>query len=130
MLHRREYLARRIENLCHGTYLPVQVPAVDDHGKGVHRSPHLRIELHIDVVVKELEFGTAETEVLCHVHKMLELWNGKRDSLEEVNFKQLEAKSGDPTNKRFQVGVRTLEHIAVGNRKYKEDCENLQLGHG
>ncbi len=36
MLDRREYLAKRIENLCHRGYLPVEVPAYDNYAKGIH----------------------------------------------------------------------------------------------
>ena len=40
MLHRREYWVttsnlKRIENLGHGGYLPVEVPAVDIYGEGI-----------------------------------------------------------------------------------------------
>jgi hypothetical protein len=35
MFHCREHLAKYIENLGYGGYLPVKVPAVDIYGKGI-----------------------------------------------------------------------------------------------
>ena len=35
MLHRRERWAEKIRDLCRGRYLPVEVIAIDNHGKGI-----------------------------------------------------------------------------------------------
>jgi hypothetical protein len=105
-----------------------------------------------NVVAKELELATAEPEVLCCVHKLQEKWDGKGEVLEEQNFELLEARGGDPTNKRFQVGGDTSEkklaevrkcdlyrdwsmhelplHITVRKRVRKGGPKRLQLGHG
>jgi hypothetical protein len=91
-------LAERIGNLSHRRYLPVKVPAIDNR-----KSPHLGltgIHVHRKVSIKELELGTAEL-VLCSAHKLQETWDVKSKSLEEANFELLEARGGDPTNKRF-----------------------------
>ena len=45
VFHRGEHLAERIGNLCHGRYLPVQVPAKDR----MHLSPLTRIDPHINL---------------------------------------------------------------------------------
>jgi hypothetical protein len=103
MLHRREHLAKRIENLSHGRYLPVKVPTVDTYVKGMHVSilvlGLLRgIDLHINMLVKELELAVAEPEVLCRVHKLHEVRDGKGGLLEEEDLELLEARGRDPTN--------------------------------
>jgi hypothetical protein len=47
IFHRREHLAERMENLCHGRYLPVDVRAADTYGKGKRRSGLSRgIDMH------------------------------------------------------------------------------------
>jgi hypothetical protein len=113
--------------------------------------------LHIDIPLGEHEFGTVEPEVLRCVHKLPETWDRKRELLfVKINLKLLEARSGDPTNKCFQVSESTSEretmefrkcdrcpdwsmpeftelplYIVVGNGEVpvKTDCERLQLGH-
>jgi hypothetical protein len=148
MLHRREHLAERIENLCHGRDLPVEVPAVDIYEKGTHLGP-TGIHRHKDSLLVELEFGTVEPEVLCCVHKLQETWDRKCELVEKDNLKLLEARGGDPMNECFQVSANTGEqepvkvreydgshdwrmrglHITVGSREFKADHEHLQPGH-
>ena len=149
MLHRREHLAERIGNLCHGRYLPVEVPAVDPYGKGIHLVP--TIDQRINSLQGEHKSGTVKPEVLCCVHKLQEASDGKRELVEEANIKLLEARGGDPMNKCFQVTANTLEpemvkvrecdgchnwrmhqlplYITVGNGEEKANHERLQLGH-
>jgi hypothetical protein len=69
MLHRREQLAERIENLCDRRNLPVEAPTVDMYRKGIHLGP-TGIHRHKDSLRVELEFGTVEPEVLCCVGDM------------------------------------------------------------
>ena len=52
MLHRGEYLAKRLENLSHGGYLPVEVPAVDNYGKGWHWLGLREIDLRVNYVAR------------------------------------------------------------------------------
>jgi hypothetical protein len=66
----------------------------------------MRIYLHMNHVHRELEFGTAEPDVLCCVYKLQETWNGKCELLEEPNVKLLEARDGDPTNDCFYLCKR------------------------
>jgi len=102
MLHRGEYLAKRIENLGHGGYLLVEVLAVNVYGKGVHWHIGPRgIDLRVNSVVGKAELGTVEPDVVCPRHELQELWNGKRELLEVANLEILEARSGDPTKNRF-----------------------------
>src|SRR6266567_9197749 len=98
MLHHGEYLAKRIENLGHRGYLPVEVPAVDIYGKGIRWHIGLSgIELHVNSLVVKAELGMVEPEGFCSPHELHELWNGKRELLEVDNLEILEARSGDPT---------------------------------
>jgi hypothetical protein len=53
------------------------------------------------LIVNEFEVGTVEAEVLCCVHKLQETWDRKRRLVEEFNLKLLDARGGDPMNKRF-----------------------------
>jgi hypothetical protein len=62
------------------------------------------IRCHIDLVTGEMELGVAEP-----VHKLQEMWDGKRELLEEENLEPLEARGGHPTNNRFQISVNALE---------------------
>jgi hypothetical protein len=86
-------------NLCHGRYLPVEVPADDSYGKSIHPGISAGIHIHINSPPGELEFSTPEPQVLCCVHKPQEMWDGKRELVEEVNFKFSEARGADLTNK-------------------------------
>src|SRR6267154_4566990 len=150
MLHRGKYLAKRIENLGHGGYLPVEVPAVDIYGKG-KRLGLRGINLHVDSPARELEHGSVEPEVLCSPQKLQEVWNGKLELVEEANLQLLEAWGGDTTNNRFRISVNSLQckrakvgkrdvcrdgsahelplHIVAESSEVKEDPEDLQLGH-
>jgi hypothetical protein len=104
MLHREEHLAERIENLCDGRNLPIEVPAEDIYEKGILLGP-TRIHRHKDSLRIEPEFDTVEPEVLWSDHKLQETWDGKRELIEEVNLKLVEARCGDPTNKCLQVSA-------------------------
>jgi hypothetical protein len=111
MLHRREQMAERIENLCHGRYLPIEVPAEDKYGEGrVHLGLPKGIDPHMNSIVIEHEYCAVEPEVLCCVHKLRETWDRKRELVEEVNVELLEVRSGDPMNECFQVGANTTEY--------------------
>src|ERR1700674_877731 len=107
MLHRGKYLAKRIENLSHGRYLPVKVPTVDTYVKCIHLGLVLGlglptgIYLHINILVKELELAVAEPEVLCCIHKLHEVRDGKCELLEEKDLELLEARGRDPANNCF-----------------------------
>jgi hypothetical protein len=106
MLHHGEDLAKRIENLGNGGYLPVEVPAVDIYGEGIVFNDLLHIGLRgIDIDVNslavEVDPGTVEPEVFCSPDELHELWNGKRELLGVANLEILEARSGDPTENRF-----------------------------
>jgi hypothetical protein len=102
MLHRREYLAERIEDLSHGGYLPVEVPAVDNHGKGSQWHIGLKgIDPHVNFLAVKVELGTVEPEVVCSLHELQELWNGKRELLMVASLEIFEARDGDPTKNRF-----------------------------
>src|SRR6267154_3283010 len=102
MLHRGEYLTKRIENLGHGGYLPVELPAVDIYGKGIHRYIGFRgIDLHVNSLAEKVELGTVEPAIFCSPHELQELWNGKRVLLWVANLDILKARSGNPTKNRF-----------------------------
>jgi len=100
VLHRREHLAKRIENLSHGGYLSVEVPAVNIYGKGQRIDPR-RIYLHENLSEVKLEHSAVEPEALYSPHKLQELWNGKSELLAEANLEPLKARGGDLTNNRF-----------------------------
>src|SRR6266849_679125 len=99
MLHRGEYLAKCIENLSHGGYLPVEVPAVDIYGKGIHWYTYIGlrgIDLDVNSLTGKGKLGTVEPEVFCSPHELRELWNGKGELLGVANLEFLEPRSGDP----------------------------------
>ena len=80
MFYRREHLGELMENLCHGRYLPVEVPAVDGYGKSVHLGISIAVHLHINLPSRKLEFGTPEPQVLCCVI------NNRRRGTENVSW--------------------------------------------
>ena len=80
MFYRREHLGELMENLCHGRYLPVEVPAVDGYGKSVHLGISIAVHLHINLPSGKLEFGTPEPQVLCCVI------NNRRSGMENVSW--------------------------------------------
>jgi hypothetical protein len=152
IFHHGESLTKRIENLSHGRYLPVKVPAVDTYVKGIHLGLVLGlltgIYLHINKLVKELEPAVAEPEVLRRVHKLHEVRDGKGELLEEEDLELLEARGRYPTNNCFHVSADASEpkvakvrkcdmsqegysrlHIKIANREVKEDDKCLQLRH-
>jgi hypothetical protein len=102
MFYSGEQWAKRVGNLGHGGYLPVEVPAVDIYGKGIVWHIDLkRIDLHVNVLAVKFELGTVKPEAFCSPHELQELWNGKRELLVVVNLKNLEARSGDPIKNSF-----------------------------
>jgi hypothetical protein len=117
MVHRRKHLAERVGNLCHGRYLPVEMPAEDNYADG--KCPGLPMEKdhHIDSLVGESESGTVEPDVFCRVNKLLETRDGKCELVEEFKLKLLEARSGNPTDKCIQIGASTMEPEIVKVRK-------------
>jgi hypothetical protein len=73
----------------------------------------MRIHLHVNALARKLEYGTLEREALDCVQKLQET----RELVENPDFKLLEAGSGDPMNKCFQVSSNTLELENVKVRK-------------
>ena len=141
-------MAKRIENLCHRRYLPIEVPAEDIYEEGRFHLLPRGIDLHMNLLVIEPEFCGVEPEVLCCVHKLHETWDRKRELGKEDSSEPLEARCGDPMNKCFQVGANTTEpekakvgecydrrtrelslYLTVGDREEKGDRKRLQLGH-
>ena len=101
ILHRGEYLAKLIENLGHGGYLPVEVAAPDTYGKGTHSHIGPRwIDLHVNSIAVKVEHRMVEPEV-CSPNELQELGNGVSELLVVANLKILDARSGDPTENRF-----------------------------
>src|ERR1700679_1771493 len=96
VLHRREHLAKRTGNLCHGRNLPVEVPAVNPYKKRTHAGLTGRRQ-HISFLVLEHDLGCVEPEVLRCVHKLREMWNGKCELLEVSDSQVFEARGHDPT---------------------------------
>ena len=112
MLNHRERRANQTRNLCRGRYLPVEAIAVGSDG-----CIHLGLHLHNNVLVTELESGTLESEVPCCVQKLQESWHRKRELIEEVNLKLLEARGGVPMKNYTQVCSSTLKYEIVKVRK-------------
>src|SRR6266566_2140295 len=129
MLNRREHLAKRIENLSHGRYLPVKAPTVDTYVKAIHLGLVIGlltgIYIHINMLIKELELAVAEPEVLCRVHKLHEVRDGKGELLEEEDLELLEARGRDPTNKCIDVTADASEPKVAEVRK----CDMSQALH-
>jgi len=72
MFHRSGYLAERIGNLCHGRYLPVEVPAFDDYASDMHLGlPRGSIDPHTSddntLMAVELELGAELNDVALTV---------------------------------------------------------------
>jgi hypothetical protein len=151
VLHCREHWADYIEYLCHGRYLPVEVTAVNNDTKIIHGGLFMRIHLNANVLVRELEFGSLESEVICCAHKVQKVWDGKRELVEDLNLELLEARCRNSIKKFFQVSCNTFEpetakirksdgcrdrrvrkspsHLTTAVREMKADHEGLQLGH-
>src|SRR6266403_195364 len=146
-LHWGEYLAKRIQDLCHGRYLPVEVPPTDTYAKHI-RLGLVKIHRDINFLASETDHGTVGTRVLCCVHKLHETWNRKCELLEEVKLQPFETRDdNDPTNNRFQISANAFKpkvakvrkcngcrdrrmrklplHITIGNREFKENRERL-----
>jgi hypothetical protein len=88
--------------MAHGGYLPVEVPAIDIYGNGIHWRIGLRgIDLHVNSHAFEVELGMVELEVFSSPHELQELWNGNRELLGVANLENLEARSGDPAKNHF-----------------------------
>src|SRR6266705_845643 len=100
MFHRREHLNERIGNLCHGRYLQVEVQADDTYMKR-EIGLLMGIGFQINFVTGEIELGVAEPEVLCCVHKLREMWDGKCELLEEGDLELLKTRGNHPRNNRF-----------------------------
>jgi hypothetical protein len=133
--------------LGRGRYLPVEVPAVDIYGKGVHLYLPTGIKFYIKLHHGELEFDTLELEVLCGVYKLQETWDGGCELVVEDNIKLLEARGDDPMKNYFRVCTSPREnksakirkcdwchdrrmrelplYITVGNSKIKAEQEHL-----
>ena len=90
--------------------MPVEVQKVDAHAEGT--PPVLMgICLHTISLNRELELGAIKPEllVISCVHEPDETWDGKREWIEKFNMELLEARSGDLTNKYFDVCTDALE---------------------
>jgi hypothetical protein len=82
------------------------MPAADPYEKGMHPRLLTRIDLYKTLTSEEPDFDTVESEVFCCVHELHKTWDGKRGLVGrrgsvEVNFKLLQTRSSDPTNKCF-----------------------------
>jgi hypothetical protein len=86
--------------LGRGIYLPVEVPATSRYKKGVRVGLTEKYH-HFSFLVLERDDGTVEPEVLCCAHKLREMWNGKREVIEELNSQPIEARGRDSTKDRF-----------------------------
>jgi hypothetical protein len=138
----------RIGNLCHGRYLPVEVPAINYYSKGIRYVVGAKEKrLHPNLIVFESDDGIVGPKVFRCIHELRETWNGKRELLEKPNLQVFEARGRDPTNNRFQVSANASEreqakvrkcnvcrdwracelplHITVGNREFKGDLETF-----
>src|SRR6266849_9155176 len=116
VLYQREYLAKRIGNLCDGRYLPVEVAALYAYTEGIRFGLTAKHQ-HINKLALEHDLGFVEPEVLYCVHKLRETWKGKRELLEELNLQNFEARGRDPTNNRFQVSTNASEEEQAKARK-------------
>jgi hypothetical protein len=128
IFHRGEHLAGKIENLRHGRDLPVEVPGVDPYKKGMRPkciSLLTGIDIHIDSLPREPEYGTLKRGVFCCVRKLQEMWDGKRELVEKLNLDLLEARGGDLMNKCFQVNVNT----SVPDTAEVRECDGCDDGH-
>src|ERR1700679_1500200 len=77
------------------------------------------IRCHNDLVTGEIELGVAEPEVrsLCCVHKLQEMWDGKRELHEEEDVEFLKTRGRHPTNNRFQISFNAFEPKPAKVRK-------------
>ena len=87
--------------------------------KGIHFSLSLLtgIYLHINMLVRELEFGLAEPQVLCRVYKLYEVWDGKGELLKEEHLELLEVWGSDLMNNCFHISANALEPEVAEVRK-------------
>jgi hypothetical protein len=122
MLHRREYLTKRMGNLCHGRYLQVEGPALDLYGKGMHLGFFRRIHLHMNPIIRKLEVGTVKPEALCLGHKPQETWDRKPGLLKEGNLELLEARGGDPKHNYLHVIANSCKLKIAKVRKCDALC--------
>ena len=103
MLHRRKHWAEWITNLCRGRYLPVEVTALEGEQRSIYLGLLMRIHTHINYLVMEPEFGNLEPEVPRCAHKVQKARGRKRELVEKLNLKPLEARCRNPIKKCFQV---------------------------
>ena len=68
-------------------------------------------------LVLEPDLSIVEPKVLYRVHKLWEIWNRKRELLEESNFQAFEMRGRDPTNNHFQVNANASESEQAKVRK-------------
>jgi len=63
MLHCREYSARCTEKpCCNARHLPVEVPPVDNYGKGIYLGVLTGIEYDMNFFLEKIELDTVELE--------------------------------------------------------------------
>ena len=85
------------------------MPALDIYDEGIRLGLFTGIDVYINSLVIEPEFGAVEPEVICCVHKPQETWDGKHELVEELDLELLEARGGDLMNKCFQVSAYTAK---------------------
>jgi hypothetical protein len=78
---------------------------------------HAEKELHSSPTDIEHECGAVEPVVLCCVHKLHEMWNGKREWLGDFNLELLEVRGDDVTNNCFYVSANAFEPKLAKVRK-------------
>ena len=71
---------------------------------------------HMKMIFTESERDSLEPEISCD-HRLLEVWNGISQLIDEIDLNLLEERDGDPRKKRFQVSVSTSEPKPTEVRK-------------
>jgi hypothetical protein len=71
----------------------------------------------LEMILMKSECGSLEPEVSCGAHKLLKVWNGIGQLIEEIDLKLFEKRDGDPRKKSFQVSAGTLEPKPAEVRK-------------
>jgi len=107
------------------------MPAEDTYSKRIHLGLLTGTGIHLDVnfFTRELGPSTAQPKAFCSAHKLLEMWDGKRELMliEEQDLKLLEARGGQPINNCFQVGVNALEPKPAKVRERGHDWRMREL---
>jgi hypothetical protein len=75
--HCGEWRPEHIDNLSCGRHLPVEVSTANFQVEGVQAIPMSGIYIQAKRFLIECENSTAEIEVLCFVHELQKMWDGK-----------------------------------------------------